>query len=322
MCNAALTPVLRHSTTATTAGTAGMASPLLQQQQQQQQRFAYTRVQLHTPQSRSSGSVTATPITASSVQSQFSSACRSTAGYSSNSRHSNAHTPTADSNAVASLTEATASDANGNFDWYRVVKEAVVAQRVANKWDTLRTGWQWLRTNLRASLRATAAAAATSSSSAVCFAVHEGDASLNRVVNKLTARGWVLLYESLKSEFSLGAEGLAREAPGVFTAQQQQQQHDSADSNITAGTDVIVLEPSAKRSRTETSIGNSCSSSSGSSNAVSTWESLGDVQAVKAVLWAWSAFRDWCEHIDERQVLEVCVIFGVMLLPLYSAHCV
>jgi hypothetical protein len=68
-----------------------------------------------------------------------------------------------------------------------VVKEAVVAQRVANKWDTLRTGWQWLRTNLRASLRATAAAAAAtaiatgstgsiSSSSAVCFAVHDGDA--------------------------------------------------------------------------------------------------------------------------------------------------
>eukprot|EP00953_Heterococcus_sp_UTEX-ZZ885_P008327 5001-Heterococcus_DN1.PRE.3 len=316
MCNAALTPVLRHSstTTATTAGSTGIASPSLQhqqqqQQQQQQQRFAYTRVQLHTPQSRNSGPVTATPITAGSVQAQLSSACRSTAGDSSanSRRHSNAYTPTADSLTVAA-NDATTGDTDANIDWYRVVKEAVVAQRVANKWDTLRTGWQWLRTNLRASLRATAAAAAatasTSSSSSVCFAVHDGDASLNRVVNKLTARGWVLLYESLKSEFSLGAEGLAREATAVFVAQQQlqqqQQQHSSADSNSTASTDVTVLEPRAKRSRTDSSIANSSSSSS-SSNAVSTWESLSDVQVVKAVLWAWSAFRDWCEHIDERQ---------------------
>lgn len=93
--------------------------------------------------------------------------------------------------------------------WYIVVKITYQDKKLGEYWETLRTGWHWLVQATRTALRTrlTSNRKQIHDRDDICLPVLE---SFQKVVNKLTRRDWLLLYECMKTEFSLEAEAMAR----------------------------------------------------------------------------------------------------------------
>lgn len=109
---------------------------------------------------------------------------------------------------------------------------------------------------------------ASAADASSCHTGREGQSDLEpriaRVVRKLASKKWVVLYESLKTMFTLQAEGIAR---GVV-------------SETFAA--IAVLKVSGKGER--------ASEASEAAN----------LEGLRRCVAAWEAYKDWCEEVRLR----------------------
>lgn len=99
------------------------------------------------------------------------------------------------------------------------------------------------------------------------------DATIARVVRKLTSKKWVLLYDSIKATFALQAQGLARAV--IYTADAAK-----TEGAVSRSTAADAYHDRARR---------------GTGLVKVTGDGL---EGIRACIAAWEAFKDWCEEVS------------------------
>lgn len=109
----------------------------------------------------------------------------------------------------------------------------------------------------------------------------ELDPTIARLVRKLAAKKWVLLYDSLKAMFTLQAEGIAREV--VFEA-------------MAAAADAAARDASGEGA-----------GKSGRAGAARERRgpAASELEGLRGCVAAWEAYKDWCEEVRVRVRVRV-----------------
>lgn len=97
------------------------------------------------------------------------------------------------------------------------------------------------------------------------------DPTIARLIRKLTSKKWVLLYDSLKTTFTLQAQGIAREV--VFAAQ-----------TFAANAAAVDAASTANEARKAERV-------------------AAELEGLRGCITAWEAYREWCEEVS---VLGCC----------------